>query len=783
MGAQDRRLSVQSAERAEVLDELQEGTPLGDGRYICQDFLGADGFGITYLASSEDDRDFVIRECFPSAFCRREGLLVKPRSQGHQAEVALMVRLFADEARHLFKIGHPNIVGIREIFEENDTAYVVMDFVNGRDLLELSQDDEVRLTPAQTRKHLERMLDAIGAVHRYGLLHRDISPVNIIVREDGEPVLIDFGAAREQAVKASRILSVLRSLRDAYSPQEFYISGSEQGPSCDLYSLAASFYHVVAGELSPGSQQRLAARASGRPDPYVPLAEKTTDFDAEFCAALDKAMSIMPEARFQSAEAWLEAMAPKPVAVALPEPLQAAPRRGSPQTEEDSPADEMPGDAAFDDKPDDSADEQKPSDVSLPETPEEFVRGMMRGDLAHEEVEHVKPRRRLPGLLLRGTALAAMVGAVLVLYPDVFPGDDPIDAMITGPLPGFVTDTTARVSDDRSLFVTFEPVARSARPTPLPVTFSPETHGILADVHAAPQPLESRESESTRIAAAPLLIQSLDQVTEDENVDPPQTPPPSATDRSFGAADVVAHAMGDAPIIGSTIEADTPEVIEKSPTAEIETTAPALSDGQVVAPALGAEQIASTVRPDLPFALDPTDSGLIASVADDAPSWMAPGSRISSVNDAPILTLDQDTPGLLAGLLPGAAETDISFGVIERFDQAAVDRVLTVRVVHEMQLPNGLGFEAHFEDGSWITRVTAAHGDVGLVEGDVMTGFVRDGRRIDSPEALVQIIEAELAEGRTSFAFAVRRDGMLWVETFTMPPLNARLPVRRSTLR
>ncbi len=288
------------------VDELKPGTSLMLGQYTIERFLAAGGFGITYLATDSLKRRVVIKECFPGSFCRRQNGSVMPRSRGHQEELKSIVRHFSKEARTLAKAGHPNVVGVHQVFEENNTAYMALDYVEGRNLLEILNDDRESLRPEQVQNYLSHMLDAIGHVHAKGLLHRDISPDNIIISTEDEPVLIDFGAARETAdKKASRLLSALRVVKDGYSPQEFYIAGSKQGPSCDLYSLAASFYHIITGDLPPASQARLTAFAAEEPDPYVPLAERSKEFPQNFPTALDKALSILPKDRMQSAEDWL----------------------------------------------------------------------------------------------------------------------------------------------------------------------------------------------------------------------------------------------------------------------------------------------------------------------------------------------------------------------------------------------------------------------------------------------------------------------------------------------
>src|SRR6056297_2782327 len=292
-------------EKDSFVDELKPGTKLMHGQYTIENFLNAGGFGITYLARDSLDRKVVIKECFPGAFCRRSRYIVQARSRAHQNELKSIVRLFVQEARSLAKLDHPNIVGVHQVFEDNETAYMALDFVEGRDLLDTIEDPNHGLTPAQIKIILKEVLGAVGFIHDQGILHRDISPDNILINKEFHPVLIDFGAAREEATKQSRVLSALRVVKDGYSPQEFYIAGSDQSPSSDLYALAASFYHLVTGDVPPNSQARLAAIASGEADPYVPMIGRFPDYDDDFLAAMDKALAVLPKDRVQSAKDWL----------------------------------------------------------------------------------------------------------------------------------------------------------------------------------------------------------------------------------------------------------------------------------------------------------------------------------------------------------------------------------------------------------------------------------------------------------------------------------------------
>ena len=287
-------------------DALKPGTELLHGQFRIEKFLNAGGFGMTYLARDSLDRIVVIKECFPSSMCCRQKGNVMARSRQHQAEFDAVVKHFGAEARRLSKLQHPHIVGIHQVFEDNMTAYMALDFVRGRDLLDTIEDPKMKLHPRDVKDILLRCLEAVHYIHTNDVLHRDISPDNILIDGKGNPVLIDFGAAKEEATKASRALSALHVVKDGYSPHEFYIAGSTQDASSDLYSLGATFYHVLTGEAPPDSQARVSAIAADRPDPYRPVAGKFPQFEDAFLHAIDKALSVFPPDRLQTAREWME---------------------------------------------------------------------------------------------------------------------------------------------------------------------------------------------------------------------------------------------------------------------------------------------------------------------------------------------------------------------------------------------------------------------------------------------------------------------------------------------
>ena len=284
---------------------LPIGTKLAGDQFTITDYLGAGGFGITYRAKDNVlGRTIVIKECFPGDFCVRQGKNVLARSQGYVKPVRSIVNMFMREARSLAKLRHPNIVGVHRAFEENQTAYMALDLIEGRDLFDILDTGTPKLSPARVRDILLQLLDAIEKVHDLGLLHRDISPDNILIEKTGTPILIDFGAARGDPSRHTRAVSSLLVVKDGYSPQEFYVAGSEQTPCSDLYALAATFYHVLSGKAPTSSQSRLVEIAGHKPDPSVPLLGHVEGYDDAFLKAIDMAMNIHPDDRIQSAAKW-----------------------------------------------------------------------------------------------------------------------------------------------------------------------------------------------------------------------------------------------------------------------------------------------------------------------------------------------------------------------------------------------------------------------------------------------------------------------------------------------
>ncbi|NIZ14746.1 serine/threonine-protein kinase [Phaeobacter sp. HF9A] len=287
--------------------ELACGTRLLQGQYQIEQPLIAGGFGITYLARDSLDRRVVIKECFPGALCLREDGQVRPLGPAQLRTYNAVLRSFLREAHLLAQAEHPNIVPVHQVFRENGTAYIAMDFIDGLDLLSLREAQPARITPAMIQSCLVQALQALGALHDLGILHRDLSPDNLIWTASDQLVLIDFGAAiaarSEEQGSADEALAV----KDGYSPHELYHRNAAARPASDLYALGATLVFLLTGEAPAYGPARLEAVTRGEADPLAAqLAQAGAK--APFWATVAKALSVLPGDRYQSAAEWLEAL-------------------------------------------------------------------------------------------------------------------------------------------------------------------------------------------------------------------------------------------------------------------------------------------------------------------------------------------------------------------------------------------------------------------------------------------------------------------------------------------
>jgi serine/threonine protein kinase len=323
-----------SEHKTDCIDELLPGTPLLHGQYRISRFLNSGGFGITYIARDALNRDVVLKECYVEAFCTRNQTAVLPRSDQARPHLQRAIASFGEEARILAMMNHPNIVRVHQLFAENGTSYMALDYIVGHDLVEIVDEKKAILTPGQIVKIAERLISALSHIHDRNLIHCDVSPDNICVASNGEPVLIDFGAARRIVDGVVQRHTGFSLVKDGYSPPELYQTNGVCGVTSDIYSLAASLYYVITGRAPVDGETRLRALIADRPDPLITLAGAIPGYPPGFLATIDRALSVEPDERFVTAKSWLRTMATPPVAQARPlrPPLFPVPVDQAPET-------------------------------------------------------------------------------------------------------------------------------------------------------------------------------------------------------------------------------------------------------------------------------------------------------------------------------------------------------------------------------------------------------------------------------------------------------------------
>lgn len=278
--------------------------------YHIERILGQGGFGITYLATDRNlDQHVAIKEYLPIELAvRDQDSRVYPVTEDHGGRFDWGLERFIAEARTLAKFRHPNIVRVRSVFEENNTAYMVMDFEEGENLQDILNRRKT-LEEIELRKFLLPILGGLEAVHAAGFIHRDIKPANLLLRKDQSPVLLDFGSARKALGERSRSLTSV--VTPGYSPFEQYRTKTgRQGPWTDIYGLGATLYRCVAGVAPMDAIDRSDAFLKLARDTFVSAAEVGHGrYSKRFLRAVDHAMKFNEEDRPQTVAAWREEFA------------------------------------------------------------------------------------------------------------------------------------------------------------------------------------------------------------------------------------------------------------------------------------------------------------------------------------------------------------------------------------------------------------------------------------------------------------------------------------------
>src|SRR5215204_335674 len=235
------------------------------GRYEIVSVLGQGGYDITYRARDVQlGREVAIKEYLPSALAvRQDGVTVLPRTTKMADDFGWGRERFVTEGRTLATLHRvPAIVQVFDFLEANGTAYIIMELLGG-ETLEERLKRQGTLSPDEVDRILWPLLDGLEQVHSAGFLHRDIKPANILLNANGDPTLIDFGAAREAMVGRTSAMTAIFTPGYAAAEQ---MTSAKQGPWTDIYGLAATLYHAIAGKTPPGAFDRMLD------DEYQPLA-------------------------------------------------------------------------------------------------------------------------------------------------------------------------------------------------------------------------------------------------------------------------------------------------------------------------------------------------------------------------------------------------------------------------------------------------------------------------------------------------------------------------------
>ena len=294
--------------------ELQPGTPLAGGKYIIENKIGEGGFGITYKAVQTGlYRPVCIKEYFLAGRCVRNTQAKTVQLQGiSQEKYEKFRQAFVKEAQTVATLRHPNIVEVIDIFDENNTSYMVMSFIEGRTLQSIV-DTKGPLSYPDAVNYMAQISNAVDYIHKQNILHRDIKPENIMVTPDYKAILIDFGSAREFEQDKTQMHTSM--LTHGYAPPEQYTANSRKGSYTDIYALGATLYFILTGQVPLEAAARLTEQLV---EPKV----LNPSIPPEANQTIMKAMNLKTEDRYQQVQDFMDDL--KNV------------RHGAPEIEEDN---------------------------------------------------------------------------------------------------------------------------------------------------------------------------------------------------------------------------------------------------------------------------------------------------------------------------------------------------------------------------------------------------------------------------------------------------------------
>ncbi|MDY3792753.1 MAG: serine/threonine-protein kinase, partial [Oscillospiraceae bacterium] len=267
------------------------------GKYIIGRAIGEGGFGITYTAYNKElNAKYAVKEYYPAEISGRgysspDGMTIYPFS-GYDDEFAKGLERFEREAKQLAQFdGMEGIVNVKDYITENGTGYIFMEFVSGKSLETYLTEHNGKISFHEAKEILKPVISALSQLHKNGLIHRDISPDNIIISEENGPILIDFGASRNYSDEKS--MSVI--VKYGYAPFEQYSRHGGQGPWTDVYAVCAVLYRMITGKKPPDSVARIQDSAE-----LTPLSELCDNVPPACEAVIMKGLAVNKEDRLQS---------------------------------------------------------------------------------------------------------------------------------------------------------------------------------------------------------------------------------------------------------------------------------------------------------------------------------------------------------------------------------------------------------------------------------------------------------------------------------------------------
>jgi serine/threonine protein kinase len=320
-------------------DALPVGHHLAD--YIIESVLGIGGFGITYLARDNHlGAEVAIKEYMPQEICGRiEQTRVLPNPDAPNAirDYQWGMKEFLREARNLVQFKHPNIVRVLRFMEENGTAYMVMEYERGQSLSQyLKHKPGRQLEEKELLRIFLPVLNGLGEVHKAGMLHLDIKPDNIYLREDHTPMLIDFGSARQAITGADSAQRI--TLTHGFAPIEQYPDKGEKGPWTDLYAIGASMYYSIFARRPEVSINRYQTLLKHQADPVTPAVKMGEGHYSRYLLeCIDWALQIYGKDRPRSVQELQDGLMGKggpknrPVQIHVRVPTSAPPRASAPK--------------------------------------------------------------------------------------------------------------------------------------------------------------------------------------------------------------------------------------------------------------------------------------------------------------------------------------------------------------------------------------------------------------------------------------------------------------------